>query len=190
MVNVAQKLRTFYITKVPAPSGYTLFEVLRVTPFPEHFGVVVRLKNQVPSQCRITMHFCSNMPHIGSQREGEIASPEVIAHIFRTIVRHIKRHYFKSRQAKSLAYFHSRTRQSLHLFIVTKGINCLLNRPRRINREMILQCQGAKSFNVIGMLVGDQNPHDMPLYRDPLKGQRPSDGAGRNTGIYEQASLP
>ena len=136
------------------------------------------------------MHFCSNMPHIGSQREGEIASPEVITHIFRTIVRHIKRHYFKSCQAKSLAYLHSRTRQSLHLFVVTKGINCLLNRPCRINREMILQGQGTKPFNMISVLVGDQNAHDMPCDRDPLKGQRPSDGTGRNTGIYEQASLP
>lgn len=188
MVNVAQKTPHFlYYQGARSLRLHIAFEVLRVTPFPEHFGVVVRLKNQVPSQCRIAVHLCGNMPHIGSQREEKSASPEVIAHIFGAIVRHIKRHYFKSRYKKPRLLPQS-DEANLHLFYGSnEGINCRMSPSYK--QEVILQCQGAKSFNVISMLMGDQTPMICPS-TGILKGQRPSYGSSLNTGIYEQASSP
>ncbi len=161
-------------------------QVFGIGALQKHIAVVIAFDNQKIGQLDKAGRCTADMAQIGNYGNFSLAAGNIVAQGFRSIMQHPKRLYRKPDKVKFFFHLNMAYAIAANLPLFIASQNMPPNGFGGIDGNMVFFAQGLQSRNMVVVVVGNHNAHNLP---DGLPNvlQVFFDGQGTNSGINQQA---
>ena len=161
---LCQQLRRSLIAQMSVIAANPPFQISRIRPHHQHVFVMVGLQYQMIRPGDVAAELFCHVSGIRNEAEVDFSVLHAIAHIVRTVMRHIERRNFKTVQLQGLPLL-----QKMYVFcfqfrictIIT--LDSVVYKFGGIDRKSILIRQAPDSFDVVCMIM--RNQHGLYLFQ-------------------------
>ena len=178
--------RAVIVGKMPVPREYTLLEVKRIRPRPQHIVIVISLYEHHAAAPESFVHLGSNVPEIGADRAVFIIRGMYpVAAALYGVMRRIEAAKLASAAAYGLSCYVYDMGACSYLVAVAEPLQCTL---LPVNGDTRLFREHGKSCNVVGVLMCNKHAlHCAQRYVVDFKGVgKPLEA---HSAVYEYAAL-